>query len=52
MLNVLTAIQTLTQAQSTYSQSRHNFVLNKLQLKQTAGTVDMKDIEEINTLLQ
>jgi outer membrane protein len=52
MLNVLTAIQTLTQAQSTYSQSRHNFVLNKLQLKQTAGTVDMKDIEEINTLLR
>ena len=52
MLNVLTAIQTLTQAQSTYSQSRHQLVLNKLQHKQEAGTVDMKDMEEINGLLQ
>jgi outer membrane protein len=52
MLNVLTAIQTLTQAQSTYSQSRHQFVLNKLQLKEEAGTIDMKDMEEINALLQ
>jgi outer membrane protein len=52
LLNVLNAIQTLARAQSAYSQSRHGFVLNKLQLKQIAGTVDMKDIEEINALLK
>ncbi|MGO4701814.1 TolC family outer membrane protein [Dyella sp. 2RAB6] len=52
MLNVLNAIQTLTQAQSSYSQARHGFILNKLQLKQAAGTIDMPDLEAVNTLLQ
>ncbi|TBR36327.1 MULTISPECIES: TolC family outer membrane protein [Dyella] len=52
MLNVLNAIQTLTQAESSYSQARHQFILNKLQLKQAAGTIDLKDLEGVNTLLQ
>jgi len=52
MLNVLNAIQTLTQAQSNYSQSRHALVLNELQLKQSAGAIDLKDMEMINTMLQ
>ncbi|TPG04285.1 type I secretion protein TolC [Rhodanobacter glycinis] len=52
MTNVLLAIQTLTSSESSYSQARHQFILNKLLLKQTAGTADLKDIEEINTLLQ
>lgn len=52
MLNVLNAIQTLTQAQSSYSQARHAFILNKLQLKQAAGTIDMPDLEAVNSLLQ
>ncbi|WNL45866.1 TolC family outer membrane protein [Dyella sp. BiH032] len=52
MLNVLNAIQTLTQAQSSYSQARHAFILNKLQLKQAAGTIDMPDLEAVNALLQ
>ena len=52
MLNVLNAIQTLTQAQSSYSQARHAFILNKLQLKQSAGTIDMPDLEAVNALLQ
>jgi outer membrane protein len=52
MLNVLNAIQTLTQAQSSYSQARHTFILNKLQLKQAAGTIDMPDLEAVNALLQ
>lgn len=52
MLNVLNAIQTLTQAQSSYSQARHAYILNKLQLKQAAGTIDMPDLEAVNSLLQ
>lgn len=52
IVEVLIAQQNLTQAQSTYSQSRHQFVLNKLLLKQAAGSIDVKDIEAINALLQ
>ncbi|MHB1058454.1 MAG: TolC family outer membrane protein [Rhodanobacter sp.] len=52
MTNVLLAIQTLTSSESSYSQARHQFILNKLLLKQTAGTADLKDIETINALLQ
>jgi outer membrane protein len=52
MLNVLNAIQTLTQAESGYSQSRHALILDQLQLKLAAGTIDVKDIESVNALLQ
>lgn len=52
MLNVLNAIQTLTQSESSYSQARHALILNKLLLKQAAGTADLKDIQTINNLLQ
>jgi outer membrane protein len=52
MTNVLLAIQVLTSSESSYSQARHQFILNKLLLKETAGTADLKDIETINALLQ
>jgi len=52
MTDVLLAIQTLTSSESTYSQARHQFVLNKLLLLQSAGTVELKDIQTINALLQ
>jgi outer membrane protein len=52
IVDVLIAQQNLTQSQSNYSQARHQFVLNKLLLKQSAGTVDIKDLEAVNTLLQ
>jgi outer membrane protein len=52
MTNVLLAIQVLTSSESSYSQARHQFILNKLLLKETAGTADLKDIEAINALLQ
>ncbi|GAB2581456.1 TolC family outer membrane protein [Dyella jejuensis] len=52
MLDVLTAIQTLTQAESTYSVARHQLVLNRLLLRQSAGTIDYKDLEYANSLLQ
>ena len=50
--DVLLAIQTLTQSESNYSQARHQFILNKLQLKQSAGTASLRDIQAINSLLQ
>lgn len=52
MLNVLNAIQTLTQAESSYSLSRHSLIMDQLQLKQAAGTIDVKDIESVNALLE
>jgi outer membrane protein len=52
MLNVLNAIQTLTQAESSYSRSRHQLVLDQLQLKQSAGSIDVKDMEMVNAMLQ
>jgi len=52
IVDVLIAQQNLTQSLSDYSQARHQFVLDKLLLKQTAGTVDVKDLEAVNALLQ
>ena len=52
MLNVLNAIQTLTEAENSYSQSRHALVLDQLQLKELAGSIDLKDVEMINAMLQ
>jgi outer membrane protein len=52
ILDVLTAIQTLTSSESDYSTARHQLVLNKLLLKQSSGTADLQDVETINTLLQ
>ena len=51
IVDVLLAQQTLFQAQSAYSQARHQFVLSGLQLKQAAGVVEIKDIEAVNALL-
>ncbi len=52
ILDVLTAIQTLTSAESSYSQARHALVLDKLLLKQAAGTISYKDLQAVNALLQ
>jgi outer membrane protein len=52
IVDVLIAQQNLTQSLSDYSQARHQFILDKLLLKQTAGTVDIKDLEAVNSLLQ
>ena len=40
ILDVLTAIQTLTSSESQYSQARHQFILDKLLLKQATGTAE------------
>jgi outer membrane protein len=52
IVEVLQIQEQLFQAQSNYSQARHQFVLNGLQLKQAAGTISGKDIEAVNALLE
>jgi outer membrane protein len=52
IVDVLLSQQQLFQAQSQYSQARHQFVLSGLQLKQSAGTVAAKDLEAVNALLE
>ncbi|HET6632141.1 MAG TPA: TolC family outer membrane protein [Rhodanobacteraceae bacterium] len=51
IIDVLTGQQQLFQAQSAYSQARHNFIINKLALKQSAGTIDIADLKAVNALL-
>jgi outer membrane protein len=52
LTNVVVAIEQLAQSQFQYIVVRHQFILNKLLLKQAAGTVDIHDLEDINRLLQ
>ena len=52
IVEVLQIQEQLFQAQSNYSQARHQFVLSGLQLKQAAGTISGKDIEAVNALLE
>lgn len=52
IVDLLIAQQNYFQAQSGYSQARHAFVVNQLNLKYAAGTLSVKDLEAVNTLLQ
>ena len=52
ILDVLTSQSTLLQAQSSYSQARHQFVLSGLQLREAAGIVATKDLAAVNALLE
>jgi outer membrane protein len=52
LTNVVIAIQNLASVQSEYTVVRHQFILNKLLLKQAAGSVDVGDLENINKLLE
>lgn len=52
IVDVLISQQNLLQAQSNYTQARHAFVVNQLTLKDSAGTLDVKDLEAVNSLLQ
>lgn len=51
IIDVLNSQQQLFQARSAYSQARHNFIINKLLLKQSAGTIDVNDLKAVNALL-
>jgi outer membrane protein len=52
LTNVVVAIQILAEIRTQYTALRHNFILNKLLLKRTVGAAELKDVEEINRLLQ
>jgi outer membrane protein len=52
LTDVVIAIGNLADAQSQYTQVRHQFIVNKLLLKQAAGSVDVHDLEDINKLLE
>lgn len=52
IVDVLLSQQQLFQAQRDYSQARHDFVLNGLRLRQSAGTIEPKDLQGVNALLE
>ena len=52
MTDLLLAIQNLASAQGSYSVVRHQFVLNRLLLQQSAGAAGESDLVAINALLQ
>jgi len=49
---VLTAQQLLRRAETSYSQSRYQYILNVLLLKQAAGTLSAADLQEVDGWLQ
>jgi outer membrane protein len=51
-VDVLAARQTLVRAQTDYSRSRYDYVLNVLRLKQAAGILDRKALEDVNAWLE
>ena len=51
IVDVLLSQQVLYQAQRDYSQARHNFLVNGLRLKSSAGTITPDDLKTVNALL-
>jgi outer membrane protein len=51
-VDVLTSQNALRRAETTYSQSRYQYILNVLLLKQAAGTLSAADLMEIDGWLQ
>lgn len=51
-VDVLDARRRLFEAQTNYSRSRYDYILNVLQLQLAAGTLDRPDLEEINSFLR
>lgn len=51
-VDVLAARQQLVQAQTDYARSRYDYMLNVMRLKQAAGILDRKALEEVNTWLE
>ena len=52
LTNVVVAIGLLADIRTQYTALRHQFILNKLLLKRAVGSAELKDVEEINRLLQ
>lgn len=51
VLDVLNNQQTLFNAEREYALSRYNFLQNRLQLEQAAGTLELDDLQDVNRLL-
>src|SRR5699024_10350220 len=51
IVDVLNAEQRFFQAERNYSDARHQFILNQLRLRQSAGVLDEEDLERVNHLL-
>ncbi len=51
IVDVLSAQQALYGAKRDYANARYDYIFDLLQLKQTAGTLDIEDITEINSWL-
>lgn len=52
IVDVLLSQQQLFAAQREYARSRHNFIVAGLRLKQSAGVIDIADIQAVNALLR
>jgi outer membrane protein len=50
-IDVLTTRQNLLSAQTNYAQSRYNYLVSTLQLKQAAGILDAADVQRLNRFL-
>jgi outer membrane protein len=51
IVDVLLSQQQLFAAQREYARARHNFIVSGLRLKQSAGVIDVADIQSVNSLL-
>jgi outer membrane protein len=51
-VDVLNGRQNLVQAETNYAKSRYDYILDVLRLKQAAGTLEDKDVGEINAWLK
>lgn len=51
IIDVLNVQQQLFQARSAYSRARHEFIIDKLLLKESAGVIDFGDLKAVNALL-
>lgn len=52
IVDVLISQQILFQAQRDYARARHDYLVNTLRLKQTAGTITVADLQLVNALLK
>lgn len=52
IVEVLNAVQDMTQAERDYQQARHAYLLETLRLKQAAGTLSDADVHLVNALLR
>jgi outer membrane protein len=51
-VDVLAAQNNLRRAETTYSRSRYDYILNILRLKQAAGSLNVADVEQVDSWLQ